>query len=138
GQHPNVLVTIGAGAAGGADPFTCAVGTTGRRFFPEDLAQGNPSGTVNPYALTPNTNYSLSLDLTKIKTTGGEAVQPPATNASVGGQWSGGTFTMKTGGFDLMAIGYQDPGTGFFSWLDKPYKGFEKDLAPVGTDFAQP
>ena len=51
--------------------------------------------------------------------------------------WASGQFPFTTAGYDFMAIGYQDPNTGFFAYVEKPYLGFLKDC-PNNAQFCNP
>ena len=109
GQNPHLTVAVGDGVAFDpkAQPFTC------QDFAPSG---GNASGDV----LRPNAQYSFNLK--------GAGAVGSASNLALAGAT---TFAFTTAGFELMAAGTQSVNNGYFAWLDKPYKGFQKDLAPV-------
>ena len=114
GQHPSVLVILGSGAAfaaaGDPSPFTC-------RDF------NNETGGTNGLAMKANAQYGITIDKS-VKSSNGLTLNPDASNTAI---------KFNTSGFDIMAAGIQDANTGYFTWLDKPFKGFEKDLDPVGA-----
>lgn len=117
GQNPSVVISLGSGAATDAapkSPFTC------QDFAPDGGDDASGSGN----AMKVNNQYAVTLDAARIKGSNGKNLSSDAANTTV-------KFT--TSSFEIMAAGRQDPNTGYFTWLDKPYKGFEKDLDPVAA-----
>lgn len=121
GSFPNVIVIPGAGGAytAGANPFTC--NSFKNESGASDATAGNP--------LKPNHKYALKFDIARV--IGGPSGKPVTIPSDAG--WASGAFSFTTDDFSLMAVGYQDQNTGYFVWLDKPNKGFMKDLDPVGA-----
>jgi hypothetical protein len=116
GSFPNVVVVPGKNGAytAGANPFTC------NSFTSENGTTHDP--------LKANHKYSLKFDAARI--TGGPSAKPVTLPSDAG--WASGSFSFTTDDFSLLAVGYQDQTTGYFIWLDKPNKGFMKDLDPLG------
>ena len=119
GSNPHVNVFIGAGATVPAapSPFTC-------RFF-----AAAPLGDAATGVLAASHDYTLDFAAGSINGANGKALAAPT-----GGGWTGNQFKLSTSGFEVMAVGFQDLNTGFFTWLDKPTPGFIKDLAAVDLD----
>lgn len=130
GSHPSVIVQLGATALSSANvAFTC-------NSFARPPVPANGAGS-NFASYVLKQPYALKLAST-IKGTNGQALTLP-TGGNPSGKWSGGTFSYLSSGFEIMAAGYQDGNTGFFTWIDKPYKGFMKDLdALPASSYKQP
>lgn len=120
GSNPNVKIVIGLGTglvSTPEDPFTC------QEFFPEDYE----TDPTNVLALKAEQTYTVKFDTTKITSTTGGALKLPTGSNSDGAGWTS-VFTFKTAGFAIMAAGFQDPNTGYFAFLKKPFKGYLKDM----------
>jgi hypothetical protein len=128
GSNPSLIVQLGATALNSAAvAFTC-------QSFARPAVGGTNSNFAS-YVL--NKPYALKL-ATTIKGSNGQALTPP-TGGNPTGKWSGATFSYQSSGFEIMAAGYQDDNTGFFTWINKPFKGFMKDLDPVSASaYRQP
>ena len=120
GSNPNVVILPGAGAAfaPAVNPFTC-------QTFAQEDGSSNPDNSGNTFKT--GHKYALKFDTTKI--IGGPSGKP----LSLPTDFVGGSFTFTTDDFSLMAFGYQDQNTGYFTFVDKPAKGFLKDLDPVAA-----
>ncbi len=120
-RYPELTFVLGAGSAFDptANPFTC-----------QDFTQD--TGDSNGASFKPNHQYAVQMN-TAIDVNDNEIALVTPTDSS----WSNGQFAFTTSGFDIMAAGYQDPNTGFFSYISKPYLGFLKDC-PVNATFCNP
>jgi Bacterial Ig-like domain len=115
GGNPHVTIIPGAGGATTPSPFTCQTfSATGQGA---DLS-GNGSIPAGTYAF----KFAST-----IASASGQALQFPST-----GGWSAGKYTFTTAGLAIMAAGFQDPVTGYYSWFAKPFPGFMKDLNEAG------
>jgi hypothetical protein len=122
-RYPNLVFILGADTAvdPSANPFTC------QDFSPS-------AGDDNGAAFSPSTKYGIVFNTSVIQNQGGKGLALPAGDAA----FSSGTFTFTTSGFDIMAAGYQDQNSGYFTFVKKPYLGFLKDLSAVGDAYLQP
>ncbi len=127
---PNAIFTdLDAGvsipASACYDPSTPLGGGPGLTLIPGASADPSAVFTCQAFksaaAFAPNHTYSITLGAA-IKGANGKPLATP-----VGAGWSGATFTFRTGGFEPLAAGYQDPVTGFYHLLDKPSIGYLKD-----------
>ena len=124
GQNPHVLVTLGSGvgtttSGAIANPFTC-------NDFSADYGTADQmTGLGGLTTMQNNHSYSFNIS-TGVKSSSEHALAAAA------------AIPFKTGGFDIMAVGYQDSNTGYFHWLKKPYVGYMKDLAEEGAAFKMP
>ena len=123
GSHPNVVVLPGIGVAfdnTSPSPFTC------QQFTQED-GSSNPDASGN--VLREKHKYALKFAADKITGQQSKLALKLPTDAG----WAAGAFTFTTDDFSLMAVGFQDQNTGYFTFVDKPAKGFLKDLDPVAA-----
>jgi hypothetical protein len=111
GGNPHVTIIPGNGLVGGT-PFTCQ--TFSR------------ASTNNYGVLVESHAYTLAFK-PGINGANGQALRFP-TDAG----WAASQYTFTTAGMALMAAGFTDPVSGYFSWLEKPYPGFMKDLNEAG------
>ncbi|GAC1595463.1 MAG: hypothetical protein NVS4B10_03890 [Myxococcales bacterium] len=111
GGNPHVTIIPGTGLSTGT-PFTCQTfsraKTNGVGIFAENHA------------------YALAFK-PGIKGASGQALQLPT-----GTGWTSSQYAFTTAGMALMAAGFQDPVTTYYSFLEKPYPGFIKDLNEAG------
>jgi hypothetical protein len=111
GAHLTVVAGFGDLAQGATtNPFTC------QTFRPASEGQAFHKKRTYGFKFNPAT-ITNSNDSTKALTI------PTA--------WAANTFTWKTAGFDIMAVGSQNSITGYFDWIAKPYAGFQSNLAPI-------
>jgi len=129
GGNPNVIVQLGGSTlSSSAVPFTC-------QFFSRPPPGG--TNTSNFASYVPGKPYAVKVASTITGSNGQALVLPSGGNPS--GKWSGGTFTYTSSGFEILAAGFQDDNTGFFTFLNKPSKGFLKDLDAVDSStYRQP
>jgi hypothetical protein len=122
-RYPSLTFVVGAGVStdASAQPFTC------NSFNPS--AYENDSLT----ALVPQHHYAVQFNTADILSQNGQALTTPSDAA-----FASGTFSFQASGFDIMAAGYQDQNSGYYTFIDKPYAGFLKDLAAAGSGYVQP
>jgi hypothetical protein len=128
GGNPNVIVQIGGSTLNASSvPFTC-------QSFSRPATGGS---NTNFTTYVPNKPYAVKLASTITGSNGQALALPSGGNPS--GKWSGGTFAYTSSGFEILAAGFQDDNTGFFTFLNKPSKGFLKDLNAVdASTYRQP
>jgi len=121
-RYPSITFVLGAGTANdpSAQPFTC------QAFTPEswEAAAGQTDATTTT-AFNPLTNYTIVFNTTALTNDNGQGLATP-TGAGANG-WTSGSYTFTTSGFEIMAAGFQDQSTGYYTFIDKPYAGFLKD-----------
>ncbi len=126
-RFPSLTFVIGSGTAtdASANPFTC------QTFTPASFLD-NATGTALP--LKPLTTYTVVFSNTAVTNPNHQSLSFPTGNG-----WSSGQYQFTTSGFEIMAAGYKDQGSGYYTFIDKPYKGLLKDLAAVGaSNYQQP
>ena len=85
--------------------------------------------TGSDFGLKANNQYAIKLTIANLKGTNGKPVESPS-----GGGWASGVFSFQTAGLEILAVGYQDPESGFFTWQQKPAgKGFFRFLDPAAS-----
>jgi hypothetical protein len=113
--HVNVIPGSGLGATGTTSPFTC------NTFAAQ--ARSGAAGGDGYFEQGPH-QYALKFN-SGITSASGQALQLPAA-------WTGGQYAFTMAPLTVMAAGLQDPVSGYYSWLEKPYPGFMKDLNAAG------
>jgi hypothetical protein len=128
-RYPSLTFVLGSDSAfaSSAKPFTCQAAGPDATFSAEDGSEG-----ANRAAFKPSHHYAVAFTTTQILNENEIALTTPTA-----APWSSGTFPFTTSGFDVMAVGYDDPNTGFYSYLSKPYLGFLKDC-PENATFCNP
>jgi hypothetical protein len=117
GGDPHVTIIPGSGlGASATSPFTC---NTFRAQSSSAAAGGNGY-------LVPSHQYALKFN-SGITGASGQALQFPTSTG-----WAGNQYTFTTAGLRVMAVGFNDPVSNYYSWLAKPFVGFMKDLNEAG------
>jgi hypothetical protein len=113
GQNPHVTVIPGNGSVNAnatPSPFTC------HSFLEDDSSSYFSKHTYG------------------IKFISADIASSANTSANLNVQaFPASTFTFKTTGFEIMAVGGQNSVTGYFDWIDKPYAGFMQNLPAIPT-----
>jgi hypothetical protein len=118
GGNPHVSIIPGAGlaAATATAPFTC------QTFSP--VAAGTASGGDGSLAAATTYAFNFAPSITSAS---GQALTFPTAAG-----WTASKYTFTTAGLAIMASGFNDPFSGYYSWFKKPFPGFMKDLNEAG------
>ncbi|MBS2023581.1 MAG: hypothetical protein JST92_14345 [Deltaproteobacteria bacterium] len=134
--NPSITIVLQTGAAlGSGTPFTCNVADIdgGNYVYGASTGLGgNPLLGLGYDVWKPNHAYGIKFTASSITDNAGNALSAP-TDAG----WASGQFGFTTMGLEILAMGYQDPNTGYYSWQSKN-PGFMKDLSAQGDAFVVP
>lgn len=121
GSYPHVTGVLGNGVGLNStpdSPFSC------QDFSGDDGSNDPKSGGL---ILKPKQTYTLKFKSSITSQTGAAFVSPTDSSLDYA-KWASGNLTLKTSGFEIMAVGYQNQNTGYYAFLKKPYAGFFKDI----------